>query len=119
MMDEGKIAFSVGVELSFLEDRFQYDVLNACEEVDCTPSYAQAVRMHKAYNANSLDCEMIISIISEEKGNQKERVSFRYDELRRFFPMHYSVSDIQRSILSLIEKDYDRRCRQRSERDVR
>ena len=119
MMDEGKIAFSVGVELSFLDDQLQYDVLNACDEADCTPSYAQSVRMHKAYNVNSLDCDMINSIISEEKCNQKERVSFRYDELCKFFPNHYSVSDIQRSILSLIEKDYDRRCRQRCERDDR
>ena len=119
MMDEGKIAFSVGVELSFLDDQLQYDVLNACEETDCTPSYAQAVRMHKAYNANSLDCEMINSIISEEKGNQKERVSFCYDDIRKFFPKHYSASDIQRSILNLIEKEYDRRRRQRNERDVR
>ena len=119
MMDEGKIAFSVGVELSFLDDQLQFDVLNACEEADCTPSYAQAVRMHKAYNANSLDCEMINSIISEEKGNQKERVSFCYDDIRKFFPKHYSASDIQRSILNLIEKEYDRRRRQRNERDVR
>ena len=119
MMDENEIAFSVGVELSFLDDQLQYDVLNACEESDCTPSYAQAVRMHKAYNANSLDCEMFNSIISEEKGNQKERVSFCYDDIRKFFPKHYSASDIQRSILNLIEKDYDRRRRQRNERDDR
>ena len=50
MIDEGKIAFSVGVELSYLDDQLQYDLLNEIEVNDCTPSYAQSVRMHKAYN---------------------------------------------------------------------
>ena len=116
MMDEGKIAFSVGVELSFLDDQLQYDVLNACEEADCTPSYAQAVRMHKAHSANSLDCDMINDIISEEKCNQKERVSFRFDELRRFFPRSYTPKDMEKAILNLVQREYNRN---RAGRDAR
>ena len=81
MMDEGKIAFSVGVELSFFDDQLQYDVLNACEEADCTPSYAQAVRMHKEYSAGTLTCEEICEMLSEDKANQRETVKIPLDSL--------------------------------------
>ena len=75
MMDEGKIAFSVGVELSLLDDECQYDVLNACELNDNTPSYAQAVRMHKAYGAGELTRDDIEAIMCEEKANQREKLT--------------------------------------------
>ena len=74
MMDENKIAFSVGVELSFLDDERQYDVLNACELNDNTPSYAQAVRMHKAYGTGELTKNDIDAIMCEEKANQRETI---------------------------------------------
>jgi ParB family chromosome partitioning protein len=86
MMDESKIAFSVGVELSFLDDQLQYDVLNACVENENTPSYAQAVRMHKAYNAGELDSDGIDAIMSEEKANQRETVKIPLSLVRKYIP---------------------------------
>ena len=109
MMDENKIAFSVGVELSFLDDQLQYDLLNACEENDNTPSYAQAVRMHKAYTAGTLDRDMIDEIMCEEKANQREKISFRADDIRRFFPRSFTPKDIQDRIYTLVRRDYERR----------
>ena len=99
MMDEGKIAFSVGVELSFLDDQLQYDVLNACEEADCTPSYAQAVRMHKAYTAGTLTCEGIYEMLSEDKANQRETVKIHLDRLKGKMPDSYNAKQRQEYIL--------------------
>ena len=69
-MDEGKIAFSVGVELSYLDEQTQYDLLDAMERNDCTPSYAQAVRLHRAYNNGTLDRWLIETTLAEPKPNQ-------------------------------------------------
>ena len=109
MMDEGKIAFSVGVELSFLDDQLQYDVLNACEENDNTPSHSQSIRMHKAQAAGTLDRDMIDNIMCEEKANQREKISFRADDIRRFFPRSFTPKEIQDRIYALVRRDYERR----------
>ena len=116
LMDEGKIAFSVGVELSYLDEQLQYDLLNEIEANDCTPSYAQSVRMHKAYRDGMLDKYAIQSIMSEQKANQKEKVSFQIDDIRRYFPKNYAAQDIQKTIMLLIEKEYERKKRQRDAR---
>ena len=71
-MDEGRIAFSVGVELSYLNEQAQYDVLEQCEINDCTPSYSQAFRLHKAEREGRLTKAVIEGIMGEEKANQKE-----------------------------------------------
>ena len=84
LMDEGRIAFSVGVELSFLDDDLQRTVLDACEENDCTPSYSQAVRMHRAANAGELDTDGICEILSEEKANQREKVTISVRSMEKF-----------------------------------
>ena len=99
MMDEGKIAFSVGVELSFLDDQLQYDVLNACEETDCTPSYAQAVRMHKAHTSGTLTREDICDMLSEDKANQRETVRIPLDTLKGRIPDSYNAKQRQEYIL--------------------
>jgi ParB family chromosome partitioning protein len=99
LMDEGKIAFSVGVELSFLDDQLQYDVLNACEEADCTPSYAQAVRMRNAYTAGTLTCEGIYEMLSEDKANQRETVKIPLDSLKGRIPDSYNAKQRQEYIL--------------------
>ena len=115
LMDEGKIAFSVGVELSFLDDQLQYDVLNACEENDNTPSYAQAVRMHKAHSAGELDRDGICDIMTEEKGNQRLKISFKIEDIERYFPKRYTPKDIQEAIMRLIHQDFERKQRQRGD----
>ena len=116
MMDENKIAFSVGVELSFLDDQLQYDVLNACEENDNTPSYAQAVRMHKAYGAGELTRDDIDAIMCEEKANQREKVTIPLDRLKGKIPGSYSVQQQQDYIVKAV--DHYHRFLQR-QRDAR
>ena len=103
MMDEGKIAFSVGVELSYLPIDAQYDLLGAMARHDCTPSYAQAVRLHKAYNACNLDRWMIERIMAEPKPNQQEHIRLKRETFGRFFPDHYTASDIEQDILKGLE----------------
>lgn len=86
MMDEGKIALSVGVELSFLPEQCQYDVLEICEVNDCTPSYSQAWRLHKADREGLLDRSVIHCIMNKEKANQRETVKVSADRLRDVLP---------------------------------
>ena len=116
MMDEDKIAFSVGVELSFLDDQLQYDVLNACEENDNTPSYAQAVRMHKAHTAGELERDGIDSIMSEIKANQRDKVTIPLDRLKGKIPGSYSVQQQQDYIVKAVDHYYRYLQRQRDAR---
>ena len=85
-MDEGKMALSVGVELSFLDEQSQYDVLEQCEINDCTPSYSQAWRMHKADREGLLTKAVIQNIMCEEKANQKETIKVSAERLRAVLP---------------------------------
>ena len=85
-MDEGKMALSVGVELSYLDDKLQYDVLEQCEQNDCTPSYSQAFRMHKADREGLLTKAVIQDIMCEEKANQKETIKVSAERLRAVLP---------------------------------
>ena len=116
MMDETKIAFSVGVELSFLDDQLQYDVLNACEENDNTPSYAQAVRMHKAYGAGELTKDDIDAIMSEEKANQREKLTISLDRLKGKIPGSYTVQQQQDYIVKACDHYHKFLQRQRDAR---
>ena len=116
MMDEGKIAFSVGVELSFLDDERQYDVLNACEENDNTPSYAQAVRMHKAYGTGEHTKNDIDAIMSEEKANQRETIKIPVDSLRGKIPGGYSMKQHQEFIVKACDFYHRYLIRQRDAR---
>ena len=86
MVDDQRIAFSVGVELSFLNSDLQAALMTAIDLNDCTPSYAQACRMHKAVNDGSISEGMIDKIMAEEKPNQKEQISISADELRGYIP---------------------------------
>ena len=86
LMDENKMALSVGVELSFLDEQSQREVFEQCGVNDCTPSYAQAVRMRKAFSDLALTADVIRSIMSEEKANQRETVKIPTEKLRKFAP---------------------------------
>ena len=85
-MDEGKMALSVGAELSYLVDQSQYDVLEQCEQNDCTPSYSQAFRMHKADREGLLTKAVIQGIMCEEKPNQRETIKIPAEKLLKFAP---------------------------------
>ena len=117
-MDNGEIALSVGVELSFLSEQSQREVLERCAVNDCTPSYSQAWRMHKTERAGQLDSFEIMSIMSEEKANQRETVKIPMDKLRDRLPKNLTVQQQEDFILKAV--DYYRKylIRQR-DRDSR
>ena len=85
-MDEGKMALSVGVELSYLDDQSQYDVLEQCEQNDCTPSYSQAVEIKKRFQDGQLSAYNIEEIMAREKPNQRETIKFPVEKLLKFAP---------------------------------
>ena len=114
MVDEKRIAFSIGVELSYLTEYEQQDLLETIELEDKTPSLSQAIQMKKLSQAGKLDGETIGKIISEDKPNQREKISFQIEKLTKFFPKSYTPRDIERKIIKLIEDDYRRRQRNRN-----
>ena len=103
MMDEGKIALSVGVELSFLPERFQYDVLEICEMNDCTPSYSQSWHLHQYYKNGALDKYLIFKTLSEEKANQREMVKVPLERLRNIVPESYTVKQTEDYLIKAAE----------------
>ena len=108
-MDEGEIALSGGVELSYLDESSQREVLEQCAINDCTPSYSQAWRMHKADREGSLTTAVIQAIMSEEKANQKARLKIPMERIRKYFPQSYTAAQIEDAVVKLCERDYRRR----------
>ena len=113
MVDAGKIALTPAVELSYLTRQEQQDLLETMESEDCTPSLSQAVQLKKLSQSGELNIDKIFEILREPKANQQEKISFRVDDLRKYFPKTYSVARIQERILKLLEADC--RKRQRSQ----
>ena len=118
MMDEGKIALSVGVELSFLPEQFQYDVLEICDMNDCTPSYSQSWHLHQFYKDGVLDKYLIFKTLSEEKANQRETVKVPMDRLRDIVPESYTVKQTEDFLIKAAEYYHRNIIRQRN-RDSR
>ena len=108
-MDRNEIALSVGVELSFLDESSQREVLEQCAINDCTPSYSQAWRMHKADREGTLITAVIQTIMSEEKANQKARLKIPMERIRKYFPQSYTAAQIEDAVVKLCERDYRRR----------
>ena len=109
LMDENKMALSVGVELSFLAEQSQREVLEQCAINECTPSYSQAWRMHKADREGALTTAVIQTIMSEEKANQKPRLKIPMERIRKYFPQNYTAAQIEDAVVKLCERDYRRR----------
>ena len=109
MVDAGKIALTPAVELSYLTGQEQQDLLETMESEDCTPSLAQAIQLKKLSQSGELNIDKIFEILRDPKANQQEKISFRVEDLRKFFPKTYSVARIQERILKLLEAD----CRKR------
>ena len=108
-MDQGEIALSVGVELSFLDEQNQRAVLEQCAINDCTPSYSQAWRMHRAEREGTLTTAVIQTVMSEEKANQKARLKIPMERIRKYFPQSYTAAQIEDAVVKLCERDYRRR----------
>ena len=118
LVDEERIAFSVGVELSYLTEYEQEDLFEAIELEDKTPSLSQAIQMKKLSQQGKLDTEIINKIILEDKPNQKEKISFSFEEISKYFPK-CSPQDIYRRLIQLAQDDYQRRQRNRNNRESR
>ena len=118
-VDEGIIALSPAVELSYLSKEQQEILLDAMSLNDCTPSHAQSIRMKKQAQQNTLSSDGIYEIMSEEKGNQTERISFKVQDLKGFFPKNFTQKQMTDTILKLLY-DYNRKLeRSRRSRDER
>ena len=103
LMDQGIIAFSVGYELSFLSERFQRILLDEITKNDCTPSYSQASRMHKAMSNNLLSIQLIQEIMSELKANQKEMIRIPMSRLYNIIPKNYNTKQTETFIIHAVE----------------
>ena len=115
LVDDGKIALTPAVELSYLPEKAQTYLLEEIRRNDCTPSLSQAIRMKKLYQTGSLSPEDISTIMQEEKANQQEKVSFKTGDLRKFFPKSYSAAQMQETILKLLS-EYQRKRQRAAER---
>ena len=117
-MDRNEIALSVGVELSFLDESIQREVLEQCAINDCTPSYSQAWRMHKADREGTLTSAVIQAIMSEEKANQKEMVKVPTSRLREVLPQGLDAKKTEDFIIKACDhyRKYLIRQRNRDER---
>ena len=118
-VDEGVIALSPAVELSYLSKEQQKILLDAMSLNDCTPSHAQSIRMKKQAQQNTLSSDSIYEIMSEEKGNQTERISFKVQDLKGFFPKNFTQKQMTDTILKLLY-EYNRKLeRSRRSREER
>ena len=117
MVDEGKIALTPAVELSYLTETEQADLLETMESEDCTPSLSQAQQLKVLSQRGELTMDDIFNLLCQPKANQKEKVSFFRDDIRSFFPPHYSTAKMQSTIVELL-KGYQRSW-QRRDRDER
>ena len=118
-VDEGIIALSPAVELSYLSEKQQKILLDAMSLNDCTPSHAQSIRMKKAAQQGTLSSDSIYKIMLEEKANQTERISFKVQDLRGFFPKNYTQKQMTDTILKLLYENQRKMERRRNSRDER
>jgi len=109
MVDEKRIAFNPAVEISYLAEKEQQDLYNTMQSEDCTPSLAQAQRMKKLSQDGRLNVDVIFSILTEEKPNQKEKFQIRRERIDRFFPKNFTEKQKEDLIVQLLESWYRKR----------
>ena len=113
MVDEGRIALTPAVELSYLTEWEQRDLLETMESEDCTPSLSQAIQMKALSQSGQLDMDEIFHIMTQPKANQQEKISFKVSELRDFFPRHYTAAQMMQEIKVALKERQQRLARQR------
>lgn len=109
MVDEGQIALTPAVELSFLKKDEQENLRITMESEDATPSLSQAQRMKKLSQMGRLDMDTIFAIMTEEKANQRETVKIGMDKLRKYFPRGTTPKQIEDCIIRLLERELQRK----------
>lgn len=112
MVDEGKIAFSVGVELSYLKEEEQYEVYAVINLEQCTPSLSQANRLKRMSQQGNLDMDQIYSVLEEIKPNQREQLKIPSEWLNPYFPPGFTERQKIELIEKLVKKWHERRCAQ-------
>ena len=113
MVDEKKIALTPAVELSYLTESEQRDLLETMESEDCTPSLSQSQQLKKLSQSGALDMDRILELLQQPKANQEEKLRFDLKDIRHYFPKNYTTERIQKTILQLLEK-YERNWKRRS-----
>ena len=114
-VDEGKIAFTPAVHLSYLSPAEQGWVLDEMERNDCTPSVGQAYHLKEHSMAGTLTRDFVAGLISQEKANQKERLKIPMERIRKYFPKHYTTAQMEDAIVKMCEAQF----RRRTDRDAR
>ena len=109
MVDEGKIALTPAVELSFLKKDEQENLFATMESEEATPSLSQAQRMKSMSQSGQLDMDMIFSIMTEEKGNQKETLKINTSKLKKYFPKDTTPKKMEETIIRLLERELQRK----------
>ena len=109
MVDEGKIALTPAVELSFLKKNEQENLFATMESEEATPSLSQAQRMKSLSQSGRLDMDMIFSIMTEEKGNQKETLKINTSKLKKYFPKNTTPKQMEDAIIKLLERELQRK----------
>ena len=109
MVDEGKIALTPAVELSFLKKDEQENLFATMESEEATPSLSQAQRMKTLSQSGRLDMDMIFSIMTEEKGNQKETLKINTSKLKKYFPKNTTPKQMEETIIKLLERELQRK----------
>ena len=117
-VDEGRIKMRPAVELSYLDEACQRDVVDEIDLNDATPSHDQTIRMRKLFNEGNLTTEAIHAVMSEEKPNQKEKIVLRGDRVRQLIPKNIPVSQTEDFVCKALEH-YNKFLRNRAERDSR
>ena len=114
-VDEGKVAFTPAVHLSYLSPAEQGWVLDEMECNDCTPSVGQAYHLKEHSMAGTLTRDFVAGLMSQEKANQKERLKIPMERIRKYFPRHYTTAQMEDAIVKMCEAQF----RKRTDRDAR
>lgn len=109
LVDTERIALTPAVELSYLKADEQVRLLELIESEDRTPSLSQSIRLKNLSQSDQLTEDAMLEIMTEEKANQTQKVSFNYDDIKRFFPKEYTPQQIQKSVLKMLQREYERK----------
>ena len=116
MVDEGRISLTPAVELSYLKEAEQKDLLETMESEDCTPSLTQAIQLKQASLQKTLNMDMIFAILRQPKANQQEKIVLKVNDIRRFFPQNYTTIQMTNDIMKGLELLRKQRSRSKDAR---
>ena len=115
-VDEGRISLTPAVELSYLKEAEQKDLLETMESEDCTPSLTQAIQLKQASLQKTLNMDMIFAILHQPKANQQEKIVLKVNDIRRFFPQNYTAIQMTNDIMKGLELLRKQRARSKDAR---